>query len=104
MTEEYVEKRDEHYFIRGSRVSLDSIVYGFLNGESPETIRDNFPTLDLAQVDGAITYYLAHQADVDLYLKAKQEAFAEARHSQAHISNDLRARLERRRSQLTRRP
>lgn len=55
MVEDYVEKRQEHYFIRGSRVSLDSIVYGFLNGDSPETIRDNFPTLSLAQVYGAIT-------------------------------------------------
>ena len=28
-------------------MSLDSVVYGFLDGESPETIRDNFPALSL---------------------------------------------------------
>lgn len=101
--EDYVEKREGHYFILGSRVSLDSIVYGFLNGESPETIRENFPTLNLAQVYAAITYYLERQADIDRYLKAKQESFDEARRSQAHVSDDLRARLTRRRTALNRR-
>jgi len=50
MPAEYIEPREEHYFVRGSRVSLDSLVYGFLQGESPETIRENFPTLSLEQV------------------------------------------------------
>ncbi|HXB68390.1 MAG TPA: DUF433 domain-containing protein [Candidatus Acidoferrales bacterium] len=52
MATEYVEQREENYFIRGSRVSLDSVVYGFLDGESPETIRDNFPTLSLEAIYG----------------------------------------------------
>ena len=36
MAKEYVEKRDGGYYIAGSRVSLDSVVYEFLNGSSPE--------------------------------------------------------------------
>ena len=103
MTADYVERREANYFIRSSRVSLDSIVYGFLNGDSPETIRDNFPTLSLEQVYGAITYYLGNQAEIDRYLNAKQEGFEAARQSQAHVSTDLRARLHQAREDLARR-
>jgi uncharacterized protein (DUF433 family) len=66
----YVEQRDNGHWIRGSRVSLDSVVYRFLEGLSPETIQaDCFPTLTLEQVYGAISYYLANRAEVDLYLQ-----------------------------------
>lgn len=34
----YIEKRDDVYTVSGSRVSLDSIVYAFLSGESAESI------------------------------------------------------------------
>jgi uncharacterized protein (DUF433 family) len=104
MPAEYIEIREANYFIRESRVSLDSVVYGFLNGESPETIRDNFATLSLEQVYGAVAFYLAHQAVVDEYLKAKKEAYEEARQTQTHVSADLRARLEQSREHLARRP
>jgi len=97
---EYVEQREGNFFVAGSRVSLDSIVYGFRNGESPEIIRDNFPTLRLEQVYGAIAYYLRHQLDIDAYLETKKLAFEEARRSQSHVSDDLRSRLERAKEQL----
>jgi uncharacterized protein (DUF433 family) len=32
----YVEERDGGYYIAGTRVSLDSIVHAFQDGESPE--------------------------------------------------------------------
>ena len=41
----YIEQRDEGYWIEGTRISLDSVVYAFLNGESPESIAQNFPLL-----------------------------------------------------------
>lgn len=73
MTHEYVEQHDGGYWVAGSRVSLDSIVGCFLEGLSPETIvAECFPVLSLEQVYGAITYYLAHRADVDAYLKASE--------------------------------
>ena len=93
MNAEYVEQREGNYFVRGSRVSLDSLAYGFLDGESPETIRDNFPTLTLAQIYGAIAFYLSHQAETDAYLEAKRNAFEAARRSQTHVSSELRARV-----------
>lgn len=70
MSETYVEKRDNGYWVRGRRVSLDSIVYRFLEGLSPESIAtDCFPVLSLEEVYGAITYYLAHREEVDAYLQ-----------------------------------
>lgn len=101
---DYVEQREANYCIRGSRLSLDSVIYGFLRGESPETIRDNFPTLTLEQVYGAIAYYLAHQSEVDAYLKTKQEEFEKARRSQTHVSDGLRARVSSAREHPARRP
>jgi len=95
MATEYIERRDDNYFVRGSRLSLDSIVYGFLNGESPETIRDNFSALSLEQIYGAIAFYLGHEAEINAYLNAKKAAYEEARRLQTHVSDDLRARIER---------
>jgi hypothetical protein len=53
MDQTYVEKRNDAYCISGTRVSLDSIVYAFRRGASPETIKSSFPALTLEQVYGA---------------------------------------------------
>lgn len=71
----YVEQRDGVYMVAGTRVSLDSIVYGFLAGQSAESIAQAFPVLALEQVYGAITFYLAHRDDVADYLQARRRDF-----------------------------
>ncbi len=71
----YVRQRDNGYWIEGTRISLDSIIYSFLNGESPESIVQNFPLLSLEQVYGAITFYLANQALIDAYLEESNAQF-----------------------------
>ena len=60
MGKDYVEQHDEAYWISGTRVSLDSVVYAFLEGLSPESIVDNFDTLTLEEVYGALAFYLRH--------------------------------------------
>lgn len=70
----YVEYRNDAYWIAGNRISLDSVVYAFKNGLSPESIVQSFPLLTLEQVYGAIAFYLANRADIDAYL-ADEEAF-----------------------------
>jgi uncharacterized protein (DUF433 family) len=76
MSKDYVTEVTNAYRITGTRVSLDSVVYAFLNGVSPESIVDSFPALTLEQVYGAIAYYLAHQAEVDAYLREGEAEFA----------------------------
>ena len=68
-SEEYVSQQEGAFRVGGTRVSLDSIVYAFLEGQAPETIVQWFPVLSLEQVYGAITYYLAHRAEIDVYLR-----------------------------------
>jgi uncharacterized protein (DUF433 family) len=71
----YVEQRDGVYMVAGTRVSLDSIVSGFLSGQSAESIAQAFPVLALEQVYGAIAYYLAHRDGVAEYLEARRSDF-----------------------------
>ena len=76
MEKQYIEKRNEGYWIAGTRVSLDSVILAFLDGLSPETIvSECFSVLTLEQVYGAITYYLSHRDEMDTYLKQADAEF-----------------------------
>jgi uncharacterized protein (DUF433 family) len=71
----YIEQREGVYRVAGTRVSLDSIVYAFLEGHTAESIQQSFPLLTLEQVYGAITYYLAHRESMHAYLQEQEAAF-----------------------------
>jgi uncharacterized protein (DUF433 family) len=88
MAKEYIEQRNGGYFIKGTRVSLDSVVYAFLRGESPEGIAESFPALGLEQIFGALAFYLANREIVDHYLSEGQREF-EALRQQARRSNPV---------------
>ena len=62
-------------YVAGTRISLDSVVYSFNEGQSPETIQKDFPSLKRAQIYGAIAFYLDHQADIDKYLEDTKQEF-----------------------------
>jgi uncharacterized protein (DUF433 family) len=91
---EYVEKRDGGYWIRGSRVSLDSIVYAFLRGASPESIAHSFPLITLEDVYGAIAFYLAHQCEIDDYLRQGESEFEALRQKLRQANPALFKKLE----------
>jgi uncharacterized protein (DUF433 family) len=95
MAREHVELRDGVYYIPGTRISLDSIVYAFHEGCSPESIREDFEGLTLAGVYGAIAFYLDHQADIDAYLSRRKQEWAELERRGSPASPDLQARIER---------
>ena len=73
----YIEQRSDAYWVGNTRISLDSVVYAFQNGASPESIVQSFPILNLEQVYGAITFYLANRDFIDAYLTTEEAAFAE---------------------------
>lgn len=75
VTKPYVEFKNEGYWVIGTRISLDSIVYAFRKGLLPESIAQAYPLLDLEKVYGAITFYLANKSDIDAYLFAEEQAF-----------------------------
>ena len=69
MHNEYIEQRNGGYYVAGTRISLDSVVYAFNRGQSPEQILENYPLLGtLTRVYGAIHFYLDHKADIDKFL------------------------------------
>lgn len=73
----YVAYRDGVYHLTNTRVTLNSLVYAYWEGHSPETIAQAF-WLDHEQVYGALTFYLAHQQEVDEAIRrgeAAQDAF-----------------------------
>ena len=94
MAREYVERREGGYYLIGSRVSLESIVYEFLKGESPEGIVQAFPSLSLEQVFGAILFYLADRDAVDKYLRQGETRFDELANASREANPLLYAKLE----------
>jgi len=68
-------------------------VVAWKEGLSPESIRDDFPTLRLEQVYGAIAYYLANQTEVDAYLSALGSDFEQRRKGEEALKPELTAKL-----------
>jgi uncharacterized protein (DUF433 family) len=97
---EYIEERNGGYYVAGTGVSLDSIVYAFKDGESPETIRQNFPSLTLVQVYGAITFYLSHQAEVDANIRDGERELERTVPPLSQSRPELYARLQKAREEL----
>jgi uncharacterized protein (DUF433 family) len=94
MAREYVERRNGGYYLVGSRVSLDSVVYEFLRGESPEGIVQAFPSLSLEQVYGGITFYLANRSAMDAYLREGEARFDELARASREANPLLYAKLD----------
>jgi uncharacterized protein (DUF433 family) len=83
--------------ISGTRVSLDSVVYSFLDGATAEEICQDFSSLSLAQVYGVIAYYLKDREKVDAHLKAQKKSAEKLRQElkarHRDFLRDLRRRL-----------
>jgi uncharacterized protein (DUF433 family) len=79
MSKEYVVQTEGVYKVTGTRVSLDSVVYAFWRGQTPESIAQSFPALTLERVYGAIAFYLANRAEIDPYLERQKADYAAKR-------------------------
>lgn len=86
---------DEHGVMRvgASRVMLDSIIASFEQGHSAETIQQQYPVLNLEEVYGAITWYLAHSDEVTEYLRRQQTVWGQERAKAAGQSSPVVQRL-----------
>jgi uncharacterized protein (DUF433 family) len=90
--------------IRGTRVSLDSVIYAFNEGCTPEQIRDDYSTLQLADIYAVIAFYLRHRDEVDAYMEESRQQAEELRreHEERYPQDGLRERLLERRAQMQR--
>lgn len=94
MAQEYIERRGSGYYFIGSRVSLDSVVYQFLQGESPEGVVQSFPSLSLVQVYGGITFYLDRRFEIDAHLKRGEARFDDLARASREANPLLYAKLD----------
>ena len=102
MEKRYVEQRDGGYWVSSSRVSVNSVVLAFLDGLSPESIATEcFPSLSLEQVYGVITYYLAHRAEIDAYLKKAGAEFDALRERTRNVDPEFSRKLAEARRQTS---
>ena len=54
--------------VRGTRITLDTVVEAFRRGATAEEITQQYPTLSLADVYSVLGYFLRHEAEVSDYL------------------------------------
>lgn len=97
---EYVETRDGGYWIKKKRISLDSVVYAFRRGQSPESIQQSFPLLTLEEIYGAITFYLANKHEIDSSIDEDESAFDEMHRESKKRNAGIYARIEKARSEF----
>lgn len=60
-----------------TRVSLDSVIYAFNEGATPEEIAQQYTTLNLANVYAVISYFLQNPDEVAEYLQRRKTQRAE---------------------------
>lgn len=60
--------------VSDTRVTLDTLIGFYRQGESPEALHDGFPTVPLADIYAVIAYYLTHEDEVNDYLKQRDES------------------------------
>lgn len=65
---------DEHgtIHVSGTRVTLDTVIARYHQGDSPETIHTSFDVLPVNDIYAVIAYYLGHQDELDAYLKRRE--------------------------------
>ncbi|HLY31474.1 MAG TPA: DUF433 domain-containing protein [Ktedonobacterales bacterium] len=91
--------------IGSSRVSVENIVIAHQQGETPEQIQENFPSLSLPQVYGALVYYLEHQSALDERFAERQRHLdaldVENRAAHAEFFDTMDARFRERKANQT---
>jgi len=79
-----------------TRVLLDMVVHAFDDGATPEAVVLRFPALGLADVYAVMGYCLRHRAEVDEYLRRREQRAEDVRRKIEARQGDMsgiRARL-----------
>ena len=99
MARDYIERRETGFYLVGSRVPIDRIVWEYRNGEDPEAIQSHYPTLSLDQVTGTIAFYLSHKEVVEQVMEERR--CAEDAYVASHPPPpDIKEKFERMRRQM----
>jgi uncharacterized protein (DUF433 family) len=81
--------------VGSSRVTLDTIVQAFQDGESPESIVEQYPAVELADVYLVLGHILRHPEDLASYLSERRKQATQVRNENEgrYDPNGIRERL-----------
>ena len=65
--------------VAGTRITLDTVIEFYRQGQSANDLARAFPAISLADVHAVIGYYLRHRLAVDAYLAERQGEAASLR-------------------------
>lgn len=89
---------DAHGVMRvaGTRVTLDTVVYAYKRGDTPEQIAQDYSSLAIADIYAAIAYYLRHEQEIEAYLERRREEADAVReeYKRRFPSDGLKERLQ----------
>jgi len=67
--------------VRGTRVTLDTVLAAFAEGATAEEIAQQYPSISLADAYQVIGYYLRHSSELEPYLARRRESVRETKTS-----------------------
>ena len=103
-TSQYVEVRNSGYYIAGTRIGLDVVMYEFREGRSAGEIFEAYPSIgSLAEVYGAITFILEHPKETERYLKEQDDKWEDFK-ARNPLSSGMIERFERAKRELSVKP
>ncbi len=97
---QHVEERHGEYFVRETRVTVQSVITAWKRGDTPEAVREQFPSLSLADVYSVISYYLDHQASLDTHFAETNAQYTRDRAADHAARPDFYAEMRRRIGEL----
>jgi uncharacterized protein (DUF433 family) len=62
---------DDVIRVSNTRITLDTIVRAFMEGETAEEIAQQYPSLNLGDIYAVIGYYLGRKSEVEAYLQQR---------------------------------
>src|SRR5258708_7623098 len=86
--------------VGNTRVGLDSVIHAYRDGQTVESIHDDFPSLSLAQIHGAIAFYLHNRDEVDRHLVALSQQWDQLQSATRSSNDPLLVRVRARRDAL----
>jgi uncharacterized protein (DUF433 family) len=90
--------RDGVVRVGNTRITLDTLVIGFMEGATAEELAQQYPSVQLADIYSVIGYYLRQRSEVERYLEQRRQqadrvrAQNETRADSAGIRERLEAR------------
>ena len=95
-----VQEADGAWRVANSGVSLDCIAQAYWQGQTAEAILEDFPSLNLEQIYGAIAFYLHNRQEIDRSMRVLDALWDETRRESEAGNASLLNRLRERRRQV----